>query len=201
MPTWFTADLHLGHANIIRLQSRTRGRFRTIGEHDEHLIRCWNDRVRPDDDVFVVGDFGHPGGPSRLDAIFSRLMGHKRLIIGNHDEEAEEVLALPWAEAPVLMATVMVQATRVVMSHYPFRTWAKRRKSIHVYGHVHGSLPGSGSPPGCENGMGGSCDVGVDAWNLVPVQLSDIRKRIGIQKFEAKLEGDFHLADPMADDR
>ena len=39
---YYTADLHLGHANVIRHCDRP---FRSVDEMDEALIRNWNSRV------------------------------------------------------------------------------------------------------------------------------------------------------------
>ena len=55
--TYFIADLHLGHKNIIRFDSTREHRpFATIEEHDAELIRRWNAVVRPVDKVWVLGD-------------------------------------------------------------------------------------------------------------------------------------------------
>jgi calcineurin-like phosphoesterase family protein len=50
---YFTADLHLGHANIINHCDRP---FSSVEEMDEHLINAWNSRVRPNDTVYIIGD-------------------------------------------------------------------------------------------------------------------------------------------------
>lgn len=182
--TWFTSDTHFNHAGILRHQRASRP-FASIRDHDEALIRAWNDRVGPDDDIWHLGDFGHLKDLERLDAIFSRLHGHKRLILGNHDVDeegtlkAETIGLLGWAETPTQMAEVVVETTRLVLCHYPLKSWHWRTKSIHLYGHVHGTIQGDGGSPEPErNGLGGSCDVGVDCWNLCPVSLPEIRRRI-----------------------
>lgn len=46
MNIFFTADTHFNHAKVIQFESTTRN-FSTIEEHDETLIKNWNDRVRP----------------------------------------------------------------------------------------------------------------------------------------------------------
>lgn len=47
---WFTSDLHLGHANILKHCARP---FASIQEHDAALIARWNAKVRLDDTVYV----------------------------------------------------------------------------------------------------------------------------------------------------
>lgn len=77
---YFTADLHLGHENIIHHCSRP---FRTVEEMDRALIDAWNKRVGPEDTVYILGDLmfscKDPAGYLR------QLAGKKHLILGNHD--------------------------------------------------------------------------------------------------------------------
>lgn len=56
--TWFTADTHFGHSNIITHCSRP---FASVDEMDRCLTANWNAVVQPDDDVYVVGDFAFRG--------------------------------------------------------------------------------------------------------------------------------------------
>ena len=51
---FFTSDLHLGHANIIRYCDRP---FANVGEMDAELIRRWNETVGEEDVVYFLGDF------------------------------------------------------------------------------------------------------------------------------------------------
>ena len=51
---FFTSDHHFGHQNIIRHCQRP---FGGAAEMDEELIRRWNERVRPGDEVYHLGDF------------------------------------------------------------------------------------------------------------------------------------------------
>jgi calcineurin-like phosphoesterase family protein len=55
MNTFFTADPHFQHANIIKYCGRP---FKDINEHDEMLIVNWNSVIMPDDLIYIVGDFG-----------------------------------------------------------------------------------------------------------------------------------------------
>ncbi len=54
MATWFTADLHLGHRNIIDYCDRP---FADVDAMNRALIDNWNHAVAEDDTVWVVGDF------------------------------------------------------------------------------------------------------------------------------------------------
>ena len=54
MNYFFTSDLHLGHKNIIKYCNRP---FSSLEEMNRIIIRRWNERVKVEDIVFVIGDF------------------------------------------------------------------------------------------------------------------------------------------------
>ncbi len=161
--TWFTSDLHLGHSQIIKHCSRP---FADSREMDGALIANWNAVVQADDDVWVVGDFAFRGTKSP-GSYLARLTGRKHLIHGNHDsQECREHPAWTSSQA---MAELTVDGMRIVLLHYSMRVWPRSHHgSLHLYGHSHGQLPGDRQ----------SCDVGVDAWDYRPVQLSEIRWKL-----------------------
>jgi calcineurin-like phosphoesterase family protein len=81
MQTWFTADTHFGHTNIIKYADRP---FDSVDSMRAELVRRWNDRVAADDRVLVLGDFAL----GRIDEtlkVLEELNGSKDLIVGNHD--------------------------------------------------------------------------------------------------------------------
>ena len=75
----YTADLHFGHANAINFDHRP---FLDVDDVDEILIRNWNYRVSPDDDVWIIGDFCYRTQESPA-VYLRRLKEHKYLILGN----------------------------------------------------------------------------------------------------------------------
>ncbi|WP_279356723.1 metallophosphoesterase [Methylobacterium indicum] len=162
--TWFTSDCHFGHRGILQMEARP---FASIEEHDDALIQAWNSRVRPQHDVFFLGDFAMNSSADRCREVFARLNGRKHLIIGNHDKERH--LSLGWASEPADLRTIHVDQVRLVLCHYALRTWnGSWRGALHLYGHSHGKLPGTSR----------SLDVGVDAWDYRPVSLAEIRERM-----------------------
>lgn len=62
MTTWFTADLHLGHRNIIDYCGRP---FGDAVAMNRALVDGWNNVVAEDDDVWVLGDFALGNWPTR----------------------------------------------------------------------------------------------------------------------------------------
>jgi calcineurin-like phosphoesterase family protein len=160
----FTADLHLGHANIISYCSRP---FASVDEMNQTLIDNWNAVVGPSDTVWVIGDFAFMrADPKTLRRLFSQLKGSKHLICGNHD--GRSVRELPWSSGRDY-AEIVVDKTRVVLSHYSMRTWnGMRHGAVQLYGHSHGQLPGTRQ----------CLDVGVDCWDFRPVTWPQIVERL-----------------------
>lgn len=134
----------------------------------ETMIRNWNETVGYDDIVHVVGDFACTKSVHEIAPIFHRLNGTKHLVLGNHDEECQETLDLPWASIKV-RDVVNVDSQIICLSHYPMRSWPRARKgAIHLFGHHHGALRGTNR----------SLDVGVDVWDFRPVTVQQILKRL-----------------------
>ena len=138
MTTWFTSDPHFGHKNIIRLTERPFAQT-DVATMDEAMIERWNATVTPTDTVWLLGDFSF-AKPGATEAIFHRLNGHKHLIIGNHDEQHDHVLNLPWGSMQHY-AKVRENGSRFILSHYPMEEWDGAYKGyFHLHGHCHGSL-------------------------------------------------------------
>lgn len=153
---FYISDTHFLHTNILSMQPRP---FASIEEHDEHLINQWNSVVGEDDIVYHLGDFGFSlnDKADKIQWIFSRLNGRKRLVIGNHDLRHGElhptIARLPWDKRPEGFVFTEDQGNKLVLAHYAQRAWQWETKGgYHFYGHAHGRLPG----------IGLSRDVGVD---------------------------------------
>jgi calcineurin-like phosphoesterase family protein len=76
MARWYTADLHLGHANIIRYCDRP---FSDVDEMNRALIDRWNSVVADDDEVWVLGDVAL-GPIAQSLALIDELHGDKVLV-------------------------------------------------------------------------------------------------------------------------
>lgn len=168
MTTYFTSDTHFGHAGML---SPRMGRPRPFGsreEHDEHIVAAWNNRIRPGDRVFHVGDFAYGCSMKHAEGIFSRLAGHRTLIRGNHEARGER---LPWeggvhdVMALSIQDSGMPKGVDLWLSHYAHLTWRDlHRGRIHLFGHSHGAIPPTAR----------ACDVGVDCWQFRPVTIPEI---------------------------
>lgn len=81
MTRFFTADLHLGHRNIIDYSHRP---YRDADDMNVALIERWNETVSDDDEVVVLGDFAM-GRIAETLPLTALLHGRKVLLTGNHD--------------------------------------------------------------------------------------------------------------------
>jgi len=135
--TFYIADLHFGHKNIIRYDNRP---FATIEEMDNTLIKNWNKVVSNDDFVYILGDISWHDD-DKTAQIFKQLHGTKILIRGNHDNiKSGSELAKCFASVQDYAELYLDKKNKVIMSHYPILFWnGQFRDSIHLYGHVHNS--------------------------------------------------------------
>jgi calcineurin-like phosphoesterase family protein len=170
---FFTADLHFGHASIIRHTDRPQLRPGDLDEHggwvsldranerleemDAFLVKKWNSVVNKHDHVVIVGDFAWKDHAK----YFHRLCGKKTLIKGNHDKMSGSVLAL-FENVYDLHKIHISEEYSAVCCHYCMQRWPSSHHGVwHFYGHSHGRME---EVPGVLR-----CDVGVDVWDYAPV--------------------------------
>ena len=86
--TWFTADFHLGHANIIRYCGRP---FESVAEMDAAILGRLNSSVAEDDILYFLGDFCRGSGREAL-AYRKRIRCKNIFFVeGNHDDGARKI--------------------------------------------------------------------------------------------------------------
>lgn len=69
----YISDLHFGHKNVIKFDDRP---FDNVDEMDKALICLWNDKVKTEDHIYIVGDFCYRNGrPEQW--YLKQLNGHK----------------------------------------------------------------------------------------------------------------------------
>ena len=153
---WFTSDLHFGHANILKFQ-QNRLDFMDIDAdipteekvklHDEWIIKMWNNTVKKEDHVYILGDFSFHNTETTK-KILEKLRGHKHLIIGNHDKSCKGlenyfVSVSQIKEFPIKkhMYDFLEENIYLVLCHFPMVAWNRRlHGAFQVHGHVHRSL-------------------------------------------------------------
>jgi calcineurin-like phosphoesterase family protein len=154
MAVYFTSDTHFGDHRVLNLYPRP---FQTTAEMDAELVRRWNETVGPEDEIWHLGDFARSA--ARAGELLPLLNGTKRLIVGNNDSAPEGVSG--W-ESVAAYAEIEVSGVRLVLCHYPFRSWnGQHRGSMNLHGHSHGRL----------KPLPRQFDVGVDVRDYRPVTL------------------------------
>lgn len=172
MTTWFTSDHHFGHSGARTFYRRP---FASVAEMDRRMLELWNGLVKPDDDVWHLGDFAVRQPAERVAALLRELHGRKHLVMGNNDDAGVTECA-GWNSVQAY-AELTVEGTRLVLCHYPFRTWRDMGKgSINLHGHSHGRL----------KPLPRQFDVGVDVWDFRPVTLAEIVGRVKVRSIEPR---------------
>lgn len=133
---YFISDLHLGHVNCLGFDNRP---FINIEEHDQTIIKNWNNVVGIDDDIYILGDISWYNTTKTIE-IIKQLNGNKHWIIGNHDGKLlkNKELRDLFVEIRDYKEIILDNGKGIVLSHYPivcfknhFYNW------YHLYGHVH----------------------------------------------------------------
>lgn len=204
MTVWFTSDLHVGHVKVAEIRAAMVGidaegyhECDLAEEHDRTLAASWDELVRPDDVVWVLGDISAGGSAAQRNALewLKARPGVKHLIAGNHDgcspvhrnshrwfreylEAFESVQSAARRRVPLARGHA-----DVVMSHYPYcehpqpgRTpdrftqwWLRDEGKPILHGHTHSDEKVSYSLAGALQ-----VSVGVDAWGFAPVSLDQL---------------------------
>lgn len=138
--TFFTADCHFGHLNIIKYDNRP---FTCVREMDEEMIRRWNETVAPQDTVYILGDLSWHDDAKTAE-ILRQLNGKKILIDGNHDNNLGPLSRKEFKETHFGYWEIRDPnhgSLKVIMSHYPMHLYnGQRRGAVMLYGHVHNML-------------------------------------------------------------
>lgn len=185
MARWFTADLHLGHAHVLRY---TRRPFADISVMDDLLMERINERVADGDELWVLGDVA--GGRLPFTLLPLRRLRCKVVIVaGNHDKihPAHASSVLQWAglyrewsgavelhlHPRVIELRCGTRLREVLVAHHPYTgpdgstvgRWRPRDLGKWLLcGHVHEKW----------RQRGRQINVGVDAWGFAPVSEEEL---------------------------
>tara|TARA_R110000851_G_scaffold142629_1_gene281326 strand:- start:1979 stop:2635 length:657 start_codon:yes stop_codon:yes gene_type:complete len=135
---YFTSDLHFYHVNILKYNPDERP-FDNVLDMNEHIVDYWNKLVKPNDEVYILGDVG-VGRSTKLINLVKTLNGRLHLIRGNHDHfkkpEEEELF-----ETVRDYRVVHHNKKKIVCFHFPIEEWDGCYKGhLHLHGHCHGNL-------------------------------------------------------------
>ena len=163
---FLVSDTHFRHDKPFLYEKRG---FKNIQEHDETLIRRWNETVRPQDHVLHLGDFILGAGQNSekvAHEILGQLNGHIGILWGNHvagistiykklvqdllkcdARDQIEVYPMKYNERITFLGNQCLAQVKtltkthfVFCSHFAHRVWIDGNKGIlSASGHSHGS--------------------------------------------------------------
>jgi calcineurin-like phosphoesterase family protein len=137
MPAVFlVSDTHFGHTGVCRFTHPDDPEVKlrpwdNADEMDEEMIRRWNDRVRPTDKVYHLGDVVINRKALKT---LHRLNGDKVLIRGNHDIFPDVEYREYFRE---LRAYHVMNG--MILSHIPIHPESLGRFGVNIHGHLHAS--------------------------------------------------------------
>ena len=165
---WIISDTHFNHGNILKFTDRHSGKpvrsFQSVHDMNETMVENWNKVVKPGDKVYHLGDVFF-GSEVHFKALWPRLHGRKRLIVGNHDP-------VKFLSSGAFFEKVMLwrKFENLLLTHVPVHesTLGEHRftgkQMLNVHGHIHQNKSPDG-PYKC---------VCVEQVNYTPVHIEEL---------------------------
>lgn len=140
---YYIADLHFFHeAMNDRMDHRG---FADVEEMNEYMINKWNQKVRKNDEVVIIGDLSW-GNAEETSMLLRRLNGKLYLIQGNHDrfvsKTTMDLRRFVWVKP---YEELYDNKRKVILCHYPIMCYNGQYRldengnprTYMLYGHVH----------------------------------------------------------------
>ena len=137
---YFASDLHFCHDKDFVWQARG---FESIDEMNAEIIRRWNERVYPDDDVYILGDLTL-GDIEEGIRLIAKLNGYLHIMRGNHDTdkkverylECPNIVDIKWADM------IKYKKNYFFLSHFPMVAKTpddseSKQDVYNLHGHTH----------------------------------------------------------------
>lgn len=165
---WVIADLHFGHEKTLQYGCRP---FKSLEDMERKLIARWNHVVKPNDLVYVVGDFClFYNGVAKYRSIMTQLNGRKILIKGGHDRKSDNFFLNNGFDLVVKSLVINMGSKEICMIH---DIGTERKSTLKEYDIVlHGHTHINKEHPTCKEGK--FYNVNVEYHNYAPVNLRKI---------------------------
>jgi calcineurin-like phosphoesterase family protein len=136
---------------------------------NEEIIKRFNERVKPEDTVYFLGDFTFGRNEERKKFI-ERLNGNIIFVIGNHDKSGT---------CPIFTAIIKYgDGHFACICHDPIDHIHPYQYCIHGHSHnLHKTKVVNGVI---------YCNVGVDVRNFYPVSIEELHEEINQEKYKLK---------------
>jgi len=169
---WFQSDFHFNHENIIKYCNRP---FKNVNEMNNIIIKRHNERVKKEDTVYFLGDFGFfasknrsfrgEGKPYNPDQFLSQMNGkYWGFVKGNHDKSSNK-----WH--PISDEIILNQnGLRIQLIHDSL--YGKVDYSLILCGHHHNKF--KLKELFYLNKISLIINCSCDVWNFYPVRLDEV---------------------------
>lgn len=178
---WLISDTHWNHANILKFKddqgNLTRPEFSSAKEMNDFMLEKWNEAIKPSDKVWHFGDVFF-GSFEEYEKIHNQLNGHKRLLLGNHDNDSR--LFKMFQKVQVIRR---FDEFDFVGSHIPMHTFScfnhrKNSTLVNVHGHVHtNDVPDIGY-----------VNISCERTGYAPIHLDDVIKLVNLEKMKMEAQ-------------
>lgn len=171
---WLYSDPHFSQQSMCNFKRPDGTKLRpwtTAAEMDEELIKRYNEVVRPQDKVYILGDVVMK---DKNLPIVARLNGHKRLVRGNHDMEKTKLYMQYFEE---IYGVRVLDA--MILSHIPLHPDSMTpRYATNIHGHLHaGEVKDMNGLPDSRY-----FNVSVEQTDFAPISIEELRVRIQAKK-------------------
>ena len=170
MPSVFlVSDTHFGHAGVCRFLRDDGSKLRPWNdptEMDEAMVKAWNERVKPNDKVYHLGDVVIN---RKALEILHRLNGDKVLIRGNHD-----IFKLSDYTEHFRDIRGYHVMNGMILSHIPVHEESLGRFGVNIHGHLHSNRVKKGTKIDVRY----HCVCVEQTPDFAPILFEDVIKRI-----------------------
>lgn len=165
MGIYFIADTHFSDENIIRYENRP---FQNAAEMNQELITKWNNAVKDNDIVYILGDLG---ANKNEFPILNQLNGKKYLVKGNHDQHSNQYYRdagfIEVYDKPIILNDFWI------LSHEPMYV-NNNMPYANIFGHIHNS-------PMFKTYSSQHYCVSVERTNYTPIAMDEVIKKVQSQ--------------------
>lgn len=176
---YLTSDLHFNHNRGFIYEPRG---FHSVEEMNEAIILRWNNIVKPEDDVYLLGDVMLGDYSAGVECV-RQLKGRIHIVLGNHDSDNRIELYRSFPNVVEIAQAIKFKYNgyHFFLTHYPCFCGSLHHESLkkttcNLFGHTHSKSRFYQDIPFMYN-------VAVDAHNCAPVNLDKI-----IEEMEEKVE-------------
>jgi len=161
MNPFFGADFHFQHPKILIFEPERKKLFPDLPSMNTGLIKRHNERVKPGDEYYSLGDLIFGGNPHEF---LDQMNGNFHFVCGNHDRNNG-------LKTRIEQMTLRIGGIKTQLVHNP--EYASVDYQLILCGHVHSRFKVKELRYCGKTSL--ILNVGVDVWNYRPVKWDEIQ--------------------------